>query len=89
MDECQLFMKRELINFKMFKEEQEAKDFVSNWTGENQLSAIGHGKVWYVCEPNVASQAIEYAIQKTGEILNLNVPLGYDWIVGRNWFECH
>lgn len=73
----------------MFETEEKAKEFVSNWKGEGQLSAIGHGRVWYVCPPNVVSLAIEHGIKKTEELLKLNVSLGYEWVVGRNWYECH
>jgi hypothetical protein len=88
-DECQLFLTKNMVKFEMFDTEEQAKEYVKNFKGDGQLSAIGHGKVWYVCPPNDVSKAIEYGIQKTQELLKLNVNLGYEWIVGRNWFECH
>jgi len=88
-DECQLYVKKDLVKFEMFESKEQAQDFIKNWKGEGQLSAVGEGRVWYVCPPNIVSLAIEYGMRKTEELLKLNVPLGYEWIVGRNWYECH
>lgn len=87
-DECQLYIKPNLVKFKTFTSEEEAKEFVKNWQGE-QLSAINEGKSWYVCLPNDVSRAINTAIQKTQKILKLNVPLAVEWIVEKTWYGCH
>lgn len=87
-DECQLFLTKNMVEFKVFQNEEEANEFSSSWQGE-QLSTIGHGKTWYVCLPNEISRAVEYGIKKTEEILKLNVPLGYEWSTGKNWYSCH
>lgn len=87
-DECQLFTKKENISFKTFESEQEAKDFVKSWEGD-QLSAISEGNTWYVALPNDISISIEKAINKTQELLKLNVTLGYEWIVNKTWYGCH
>ena len=88
-DECQLFLAKNIPTFKTFSSEEEAKEFVKNWDGEGQLSAISEGKTWYVCIPNDVSLSIEKAIKKTEEILKLNVELGYEWIVSNTWYGCH
>lgn len=88
-DECQLFLTKTLPTFKTFSSENEAKEFVKNWGGEGQLSAISKGKTWYVTLPNSVSLAVEKAIKKTESILKLNVELGYEWIVSNNWYGCH
>jgi hypothetical protein len=87
-DEAQLAVKQGLIKYKIFNTEEEAKDFVKNWEGE-QLSAISEGKFWYVALPNDVSIAIRNGINRAVEILQLNVPLGYEWIVARDWYGCH
>lgn len=87
-DECQLFVKPNLLEFKTFTSKQDAQEYIKNWEG-GQLSSIGNGKTWYVCLPNIISEAIEYGIKETEKILKLNVPLGYEWTTGRTWFDCH
>lgn len=90
-DENQLLTSPKLHKFKVFKTEEEAEDFVKNWNNEEgQLSAIGHSdKGYYVSLPNVVSKGISNAILKTEKLLNINVPLGFEWITGRNWAQCH
>lgn len=88
-DECQLFVKKNIPTFKTFESEEDAEEFVKKWQGEGQLSAISHGKSWYVCLPNPVSLAIGKAIKRTEELLKLNVELGYEWIVSNNWHGCH
>ena len=87
-DECQLFVKKENVAFKTFETEEEAKEFVSSWEG-SQLSAISQGNTWYITLPNDISNSIEKAIKETQDLLKLNVPLGYEWIVNKNWYGCH
>lgn len=87
-DECQLFTARENVVFKTFETKAEAKQFVKEWEG-TQLSAISEGNTWYVALPNEISLSIEKAITKTQEILKLNVSLGYEWVVHKNWMGCH
>lgn len=87
-DECQIAVKPDLIKYKVSSDKDVLKDFVSNWEGE-QLGAIAHGKKWYIAMPNVVSRAISNSIELMGKELNLNVPLGFEYIVGNNWAECH
>lgn len=87
-DECQLFTKKENIKFKSFTSKIEAKEFVNNWEG-SQLSAISEGNTWYVALPNEISESIEKAINVTQDLLKLNVNLGYEWIVNKDWYGCH
>lgn len=87
-DECQLFVKKDNVTFKTFETKAEAKEFVKSWEG-TQLSAISEGNTWYVTLPNDISLSIEKAIITTQELLKLNVSLGYEWIVHKNWYGCH
>ena len=90
MDECQLAVNPKLIKFKVFNTEDEAKDFVKSWDGE-QLGAIveGNGGKFVVALPNPVSSAIIKAIDMAVEEVKLKVPLGCEWVVHKSWFGCH
>lgn len=90
-DENQLLTSPKLHKFEVFKTEEEAKKFVEEWdTTLGQISAIGHSsKGYYVSLPNPVSKGIDKAIKKTEKLLNINVPLGFEWITGKNWLQCH
>lgn len=90
-DEGQIAFNPEMADFKVFNTQEEAEYFVSNYKGEQQLSVINEGKEgkFYVTLPNPVSIATQDAINKTTELLNLNVELGYEWVVGKNWAQCH
>ena len=90
-DESQLLTSPKFYKFKVFATEEEAKNFTKNWdTSLGQLSAIGHsGKGYYIALPNVVSKGVEVAFLKTEELLKTNVSLGFEWVVGRTWKDCH
>lgn len=90
-DENQLLTSPKLHKFEVFKTEEEAKNFVNSWDKAlGQISAIGHSdKGYYVSLPNVVSKGIDDAIKKTETLLSINVPLGFEWITGKNWLQCH
>lgn len=88
-DECDLFVNPNLFEIVRFTSKQEALDYVSGWD-QDQLSAIGHNNdTWYICKPNVVSKAITQSMQEIEELLKIKVPMGYDYMVGRNWAQCH
>jgi hypothetical protein len=87
-DEQDLACNPSLFKFKRFNSEEEAKKFIVEWDGE-QLSAIGHGSSWYVCLPNIVSTSITTALKKAQELLKMRVDFGFEYMVGRNWAECH
>jgi hypothetical protein len=87
-DENQVISSPKLFKFETFNSEEEAKEFVDKWEGD-QLSAISHGKKWFVCLPNDISKSVTLATEKTQDLLNLHFELGYEWIVGKNWADCH
>lgn len=87
-DEQQLYTNPSFYSFKRFNSKEEAEDFVVKWEGA-QLSDISEGKTFYVTLPNIVSQTIEKSIEKMGEMLKLNVPLGYAYAVANNWYGCH
>lgn len=89
-DECQLAVKPSLIELKKFDNEDELKDFVSNWKGK-QLGAettLRSGKLC-VALPNVISDAVQYGIDQAEKHTNLKVSLGYEYVVANNWYNCH
>lgn len=90
-DEGQLVAKKDMVKHHLFQSEEEANDFVNNWNPSwGQLSSIGHSeKGYYVGLPNPISISIDNAIKKAEKVAKLNVSLGYEWITGKNWAQCH
>ena len=89
-DECQLAVKPSLIPLKKFNNEDELKEFVSNWKGK-QLGAettLKSGKIC-IALPNVISDAVQYGIDQAEKHTNLKVPLGYEFVTANNWYNCH
>lgn len=88
-DEQDMYAKPNLFKFKTFKTKDEAKEFVSNWNG-GQLSAISEGtNSWYVALPSVVSKGIEEAAIETTAKLKIKVNMGFEYMLGNNWKECH
>lgn len=89
-DECQLAVNPKLIPLKVFDTEEQYKDFVDNWKGE-QLGAETHYQSGKICIalPNPVSLAIEKAIKMAEKETRLKVPLGMEYIVHKNWYGCH
>lgn len=90
-DENQFYSNPKLYKFKMFETEDEANEFVNNWDKEQgQISSVGHSeKGYYVALPNAISKAVESSIKRAEELLKLQVNIGFEWIVGKNWAQCH
>lgn len=87
-DEEALAVSDKIIKYQTFKTEEEGKEFIKNWNG-SQLGELNFVKQWYVALPNPVSEAILESIDEVGKILNLNVPLGIGWAVGKNWYQTH
>ncbi len=87
-DECQIAVVPALIRYKTAGTKEELEEFTKNWVGD-QLGAVTHGKKWYLTLPNPLSQAIDKCIKRIGVEFKLDVPLGFEYIVGNNWAECH
>lgn len=88
-DECQLAIRKDLVEFMMFENKDEAKKYVAEYDGEDQLSAIATSQYTYITKPNIISKNISKATKETEKILDLQFNLGFEWIVGRTWYECH
>ena len=89
-DENQLGVNKELLKYKVFKTEEEAKKFVDEWTG-NQLSSIQKSDkgIYYVALPSIISDTITETVKEVEEMFGMNVPIGYAYETGRTWADCH
>jgi len=86
-DEQQMACHPSLLQIKSFTTEEEAKEFVQANPG---CSAIGHGsKGAYVGLKTAPVECIEEGIKKACEELKLRVDLGFEYIPGMNWGQCH
>lgn len=90
MDECQLAVNPKLIELKTFDTEEDYKEFLSAWTGEQLGSetTLRNGKIC-IAMPNVVSKAITEAIKLAEIETRLKVPLGMEYVVANNWYNCH
>lgn len=88
-DEEDLYANPNLFKFETFKTKEKAKKFIAEWTGE-QLSAIGESKKgFYICLPNVISIETTNCMRELEQKLKLNVPMGFEYMLGRTWYDCH
>ena len=89
-DEQDLYCNPEIFEFKVFDDEGSAKEFVSNWDSE-QLSAIGEGKngKYFVTLPNIVSKNIQKSMFEVEQKLKIKVEMGFEYMLGNNWFQCH
>lgn len=86
-DEAQLELSRELVKFKMFDSEKEAKEFHE----EGKIwSDVGHAKdgrffrSW--CR---AGELAAESVKEAGHYYNLNVELTAGYVIGNSWANCH
>lgn len=88
-DEQDMYASPDLFEFKLFDTEEEGKEFVNNWTG-GQLSALTQGREkYFVALPSPVSEGIEKSIEIAIEKLNISVDMGFEYMIGNNWYECH
>jgi len=88
-DEQDMYLKPKHLKFKKFKTKEEGEAFIANWKGR-QLSALGSSKKgFYVALPSIISEALEDSIEEVSRDLKVKVPMGFEYMVGNNWFECH
>jgi len=86
-DEAQLELTRDLVKFKMFATEKEAKEF----SEEGKIwSDVGHAKdgrffrSW--CR---AGELAAEAVKEAGQYYKLNVELTAGYVIGNSWANCH
>lgn len=87
-DEAQIEIKREMVEWKMFKTEEEAKDFKSK--AYNKVwSDIGHNERGYYVGYCRAGELASESVKEAGEFYKLNVELTAGYVLGLNWANCH
>ena len=71
--------------------EEEAEQWMKDNPIDGLYSAIGHtdSGLHYVTLPNIVSETILESIDKTVNEHDIRVPLGIEWITGKNWYMCH
>ena len=73
----------------MFETKDEAKEFAKNWEGR-QLGAISEGKgKFFITLPSDLSIVVEDSITEVAQLLKIKVEMGFEYMVGKNWYECH
>lgn len=84
-DEAQIELTRNLVKFKMFSTEEEAKAFK-----EPYWSDVGHtsdGR--YYRAYSIVGELAQKAVTLAGQHYGLSVELTAGYAVGRNWRETH
>lgn len=86
-DEQQFAVHPKLMKIKVFEDENSATAFIKENEG---CSAVGHGsKGYYVGLKTEPISAIDFGIKSACAELKLNVELGFEWIPGLTWGQCH
>jgi hypothetical protein len=88
MDESQLEVSKSLVKFKMFVTKEEAQEFRESQ--ENIWSEVAESpKGGYFVAYSRPGELAAIAAKSAGEHYKLKVPLAAEYVVGRNWAECH
>lgn len=82
-DEVQYSVSKDLVRFETFETEEQAKA-----GGKPGSSAVGHAKRFYRAYSPMYD-VIKDSIAKVVRDLRINVELGFEYQVGRDWHECH
>lgn len=85
-DEGQFEVTKNLIKWKLFSDEDSAKNFVKEnpeWVGP------GHSKKGYYVGLSPMNELIQKAVSETNLYYKMNVPLAVDPQYGENWKTCH
>jgi len=84
-DEQQFAVHPSLMDVKVYSTEEEAKQAKTSTS-----SAIGHGsKGPYVGFKTQPVECIDIGIKQAVKELDLRVELGFEWIPGMSWGQCH
>lgn len=89
-DENQLAVNPSLIEFEYFQTEEEGEEFISSWDGWQlgSLTKLRNGR-YCLAKPSVVSEAILDAIKLAEKATRVKVPLGMEYVVANNWYNCH
>lgn len=84
-DEAQYAVHKSLLKIKNFLSKEEAQEAIVEG-----CSAIGHGsKGYYIGYPTEPVVAISEGIKQACGILKTKVPMGFEWVPGLHWGQCH
>lgn len=84
-DEQQMAVHPKLLNVKNFATDEEAEA-----GKEEGCSAIGHGRKGpYIAYKTSVVECIDGGIKAAVQELGLRVDLGFEYIVGGSWGQCH
>lgn len=84
-DEAQYAVHPRLLNIRVFKDDEEAKQNL-----EKGCSAIGHSsKGSYLGYETSPVKAISEGIKKACVRLKTRVDMGFEWVPGKSWGQCH
>ena len=77
---------KSLVTWRLFDTEEEAKAFKQEHEG---WSEIGHSSRGYYVADCIVGRLIQESVKEASAYYKLNVTLAADYIMGRNWAECH
>lgn len=86
MDEAQLELSKNLVKFKLFNTEEEAKEFKKE---NKDWSDISHSEKGYYCAYSLVGVLASESVKEAGEYYKLNVELTAGYIINRSWAGCH
>lgn len=86
MDELQLELHSNLVKFKYFKTEEEAKEYTSNGF---MLSDVGHNNKGYYRAYTKVGEWMRDLAGEASRYYNMKVELKMDYSVGKDWKSCH
>lgn len=86
LDEAQIEVTKDLVKFKMFKTEEEGKEFRKQNPAWGEL---GHTEKGWYSAYSLPGLLATQAVKEAGEFYKLNVELTAGYIVGTNWKTCH
>lgn len=88
-DEQALWVHPKLLSFKRFKTKEEAEEFRKNWEGPLLSPVSDNGKGFYIVMPSIVSEAIEKSMLYVTNLLKIKVEMGFEYMAGSNWYQCH
>ena len=86
LDEAQYELNKELVKFKLFHTEDEAKEFKKHNPDWSDISHSEKGYYCAYCEPMLL--AVQ-SVKEAGEYYKLNVELTAGYVIHKNWAGAH
>lgn len=86
MDEGQFEITPDLVKWKSFATETDAKTFLEqnkSWYG------VKEAKGRFFCGYSIVGELAVQAVEEAGKTYKLNVDLGAEYALGKTWRDCH